>query len=30
MTAFLKDITPFYGTHENNEDGQDLESFLEV
>jgi 8-oxo-dGTP diphosphatase len=29
MPAFLKDIAPFYGTGEQNEKGQDLESFLE-
>lgn len=28
MPAFLEDITPFYGTGEKNENGQDLESFL--
>lgn len=29
MPAFLENIAPFYGTHEKNEDGQDLETFLE-
>lgn len=29
MPAFLKDISPFRGTGENNEKGQSLESFLE-
>lgn len=29
MAAFLKDITPFYGTGSKNEQGQDLESFLD-
>lgn len=30
MAAFLKDITPFYGTGEPNEQGQTLEEFLEA
>lgn len=29
MAAFLKDITPFYGTGNKNEQGQSLEDFLE-
>lgn len=29
MSAFLKDIAPFYGTGSKNEQGQDLEHFLE-
>lgn len=29
MPSFLKDITPFYGTHEKNQAGQTLEEFLE-
>lgn len=29
MASFLNDITPFYGTGDKNEQGEDLESFLE-
>lgn len=29
MAAFLDDITPFYGTGEKNEEGKDLDTFLE-
>ena len=29
MPSFLKDITPFYGTGERNQDGQSLEEFLD-
>lgn len=30
MPSFLKDITPFYGTGEKNQDGQSLEEFLDA